>query len=77
MFHYSYSLFVNGQIANNEQRITNNTIMKIFPFGTVKGMWIVLKRLLRSYPDDIQENIKAGSLFQSDRAPRSPAIAPR
>jgi NADH-quinone oxidoreductase subunit I len=27
-------------------------------------MWLVLKRLLRSYPNDIQERIKAGALFK-------------
>lgn len=43
----------------------------LFPFGTVKGMWIVLKRLFRSYPSDIQENMKAGSLFKAT----SPQVA--
>jgi NADH-quinone oxidoreductase subunit I len=43
----------------------------LFPFGTVKGMWLVLKRLLRSYPSDIQENLKAGSLFRAT----SPQVA--
>lgn len=38
--------------------------MKLFPTGTLTGMWLVLKRLLRSYPNDIQENLKAGSLFR-------------
>lgn len=45
--------------------------MKIFPTGTLKGMWIVLKRLFRSYPNDIQENLKAGSLFRKT----SPEVA--
>lgn len=45
--------------------------MKLFPTGTVKGMLLVLKRLFRSYPDDIQENIKAGSLFRKP----SPQVA--
>lgn len=34
-------------------------------------MWIVLKRFFRSYPNDIQENIKAGSLFRAT----SPEVA--
>lgn len=28
-------------------------------------MWIVLKRFFRSYPNDIQENVKAGTLFRA------------
>jgi NADH-quinone oxidoreductase subunit I len=42
-----------------------------FPFGTITGMWLVFKRLLRSYPDDIRENVKAGSLFRKT----SPEVA--
>lgn len=34
-------------------------------------MWLVLKRLLRSYPSDIKENMKAGSLFKAT----SPQVA--
>src|SRR5690349_21348713 len=45
--------------------------MKLFPTGTVTGMLLVLKRLFRSYPNDIQENIKAGSLFRAT----SPQVA--
>lgn len=45
--------------------------MKLFPTGTLTGMWIVLKRFFRSYPNDIQENIKAGSLFRAT----SPQVA--
>lgn len=45
--------------------------MKLFPFGTLKGMWIVLRRFFRSYPNDIQENVKAGSLFRAS----SPEVA--
>jgi NADH-quinone oxidoreductase subunit I len=37
----------------------------------MRGMWLVLKRLLRSYPSDIKENIKAGSLFRAT----SPEVA--
>src|SRR5438128_12194344 len=44
---------------------------QLFPFGTVKGMFLVLKRLLSSYPSDIQENMKAGSLFRAT----SPQVA--
>ncbi len=45
--------------------------MKLFPTGTLTGMLIVLKRLFRSYPNDIQENIKAKSLFKAT----SPGVA--
>lgn len=45
--------------------------MKIFPTGTLTGMTLVLKRLFRSYPNDIQENMKAGSLFRKT----SPEVA--
>jgi NADH-quinone oxidoreductase subunit I len=42
--------------------------MKIFPTGTLRGMWLVMKRWLRSYPNDIQENMQAGSLFRAPSA---------
>lgn len=45
--------------------------MKLFPTGTLTGMLLVLKRLLRSYPNDVQENLKAGSLFRAT----SPQVA--
>lgn len=45
--------------------------MKLFPTGTLTGMLLILRRLLRSYPNDIQENLKAGSLFRAT----SPQVA--
>jgi len=38
--------------------------MKIFPTGTVKGMSLILWRLIRSYPNDVKERMKAGALFK-------------
>jgi NADH-quinone oxidoreductase subunit I len=38
--------------------------MKLFPTGTLKGMLIVLKRLIRSYPSDVREHMQAGALFK-------------
>ncbi len=38
--------------------------MKLFPTGVVKGMSLVMGRLLRSYPSDIQERLQAGALFK-------------
>lgn len=45
--------------------------MKLFPTGTLTGMWLVFKRFLRSYPSDIQENLKAGSFLKAT----SPQVA--
>jgi NADH-quinone oxidoreductase subunit I len=41
---------------------------KFFPFGTLKGMSLIFWRFLRSYPSDIRENLKAGSLFRRTSA---------
>lgn len=41
---------------------------KFFPIGTLKGMSLVLWRFIRSYPSDIRENLKAGSLFRKTSA---------
>jgi len=39
--------------------------MKIFPFGTLNGMMVIMKRFLRSYPSDIAQRSKTGALLKT------------